>query len=86
MNIKKIWSGIREIVNIRNNISPTITQIMHNRLYHFLEVNNILYSKQFGSRKNNSTMNALINITEKIKESIDKGKYTVLCKVSRLLA
>ena len=50
-------------------------KIMHKRLYHFLEVNNILYSKQFGFRKNNSTMNALINITEKIKESIDKGKY-----------
>ena len=47
---------------------------MHKRLYHFLEVNNVLYSKQFGFRKNNSTMNALINITEKIKESIDKGK------------
>ena len=44
-------------------------KIMHNRLY------NILYSKQFGFRKNNSTMNALIKITEKIKESIDKGKY-----------
>ena len=27
MNIKKIWSGIREIVNIRNNISPIITQL-----------------------------------------------------------
>ena len=27
MNIKKIWSGIREIVNIRNNISPKITQL-----------------------------------------------------------
>ena len=27
MNIKKIWSGIREIVNIQNNISPKITQL-----------------------------------------------------------
>ena len=27
MNIKKIWSGIREIVNIRNNISTKITQL-----------------------------------------------------------
>ena len=26
-------------------------------------------------RKNNSTINALIKITEMIKESIDKGKY-----------
>ena len=27
MNIKKIWSGICEIVNIRNNISTKITQL-----------------------------------------------------------
>ena len=27
MNIKKIWSGIREIVNIRNDISPKIMQL-----------------------------------------------------------
>ena len=50
-------------------------KIMHKRLYNFLEDNNILYKKQFGFRKNNSTMDALIKITEKIKESIDKGKY-----------
>ena len=31
---------------------------------------NILYDKQFGFRKNNSTINA-----EKIKESVDKGKF-----------
>ena len=27
MTIKIIWSGIREIVNIRNNISPKITPL-----------------------------------------------------------
>ena len=27
MNSKKIWSGIHEIVNIRNNISPKMTQL-----------------------------------------------------------
>ena len=27
MNIKKTWSGIREIVNIRNSITPKITQL-----------------------------------------------------------
>ena len=62
-------------ISLLSIFDKIMEKIMHNRLYHFLEVNNILYSKQFGSRKNNSTMNALINITEKIKESIDKGKY-----------
>ena len=30
---------------------------------------------QFGCRKNNSTSYALMEITEHIKESIDKGKF-----------
>ena len=41
----------------------------------FLELHNILYVNQFGFRKNNSTIFALMQITEKIKESTDNGKY-----------
>ena len=48
---------------------------MHKRLYHFLELHNVLFENQFGFRKNNSTSYALIEITENIKESIDKGKF-----------
>ena len=48
---------------------------MHKRLYHFLELHNVLFEKQFGFRKDNSTSYALMEITEKIKESIDKGKF-----------
>ena len=35
----------------------------------------ILFENQFGFRKNNSTSYALMEITEKIKESIDSGKF-----------
>ena len=48
---------------------------MHKRLYSFLDEHNILFKNQFGFRKNNSTSFALIQITEKIKETIDKKKY-----------
>ena len=48
---------------------------MHNRLYEFLQEHNILFRNQFGFRKNNSTSFALIEITEKIKETIDNKKY-----------
>ena len=34
-----------------------------------------MYEKQFGFRKKNSTAHSLIEITEKIKESIDRGLY-----------
>ena len=48
---------------------------MHKRLYNFLEQHNILFENQFGFRKNNSTIYALMEITERIKESIDNGKF-----------
>ena len=63
-----------------NNYSPIsllsifdkiIEKLMHKRL---IALYNILYHKQFGFRKGNSTTNALIQMTEKIKESVDKGK------------
>ena len=49
---------------------------MHKRLYHFLELHNVLFGNQFGFRKNNSTSSALIwKSLKNIKESIDKGKF-----------
>ena len=48
---------------------------MHQRLYDFLISNNILFKNQFGFRKKYSTTHALLDITEKIKDSIDKKKY-----------
>ena len=44
-------------------------------MYDFLENQKILFENQFGFRKNNSTTYALMEITEKIKESIDRGKF-----------
>ena len=50
-------------------------KLMHKRLYNFYEENNILFSNQFGFRKQISTVHALIQITEKIKHSIENGRY-----------
>ena len=62
-------------ISLLSIFDKTIENIMHKRLYHFLEQNNILFENQFGFRKNNSTSYALIEITEKIKESVEKGKF-----------
>ena len=48
---------------------------MHQRLYAFLEEHKILFENQFGFRKGSSTAHSLVEITEKIKESIDNGKF-----------
>ena len=44
---------------------------MHKRLDDFLQEHSILFQNQFGFCKNNSTTFALLEITEKIKETID---------------
>ena len=62
-------------ISLLSIFDKIIEKLMHNRLYSFLEDHNILYKKQFGFRKNNSTTFSLIEITEKIKESIDNGKF-----------
>ena len=51
-----------------------IEKIIHSRLYNFLDTH-ILYENQVGFRKYNSNIYALMQITKKIKESIDKGKF-----------
>ena len=48
---------------------------MHKQLYEFLQEQSILFQNQFGFRKNNSTTFDLLQITEKIKETIDNKKY-----------
>ena len=48
---------------------------MHKRLYDFLAMNNVLHSLQFGFRKKHSTSHTLIGMTEKIRNTIDNGKY-----------
>ena len=62
-------------ISLLSIFDKIIEKLIHIRLYSFLEKHNILYKKQFGFRKNNSTIFSLIEITEKIKESIDGGKY-----------
>ena len=54
-------------ISLLSVFDKIIEKLMHKRLYKFLEENNILYDKQFGFRKNNSTIFSLIEITEKIK-------------------
>ena len=62
-------------ISLLSILDKIMEKLMHKRLYNFMEENDILYHKQFGFRKGNSTINALIQITERIKESIDKGKF-----------
>ena len=55
-------------ISLLSIFDKIIEKLMHKRLYHFLELHNVLFENQFGLRKNNSTSYALMEITEHIKE------------------
>ena len=62
-------------ISILSNLDKILEKIIHKRLYKFLETNNIIYSLQFGFRKNYSTTLALLNLTENIKQELDREKF-----------
>ena len=62
-------------ISLLSIFDKIIEKVMHKRLYNFLEQHNILFHNQFGFRKNKSTSFALLQITERIKETIDDQKY-----------
>ena len=48
---------------------------MYKRLSNFLDINNLIYSLRFGFRPKNLTTNALINLTESIRQTLDEGSF-----------
>ena len=49
---------------------------MYKRLIKFIDKHNILYQQQYGFRKNHSTEMAIIKLTNKIIETIEKSEFT----------
>ena len=48
---------------------------MYKRLPNFLDINNLIYSLQFGFQQKYSTTHALINLTESIRQTLDEGNF-----------
>ena len=48
---------------------------MYNHLYEFLESKNLIYDLQFGFQQKHLTSHALIHLTDKIREQLDKGNF-----------
>ena len=61
-------------ISLLSNISKIFGKVIHARLSVFLSTN-ILYEKQFGFQNQHSANLALIQITEKIKQGCDSGKF-----------
>ena len=55
--------------------SKFFEKAIYTRIYSYLVKNNLIFDKQFGFRSNYSTNHALLSITERIKDLVDKGNY-----------
>ena len=71
---KKDPSNYRPI-SILNTTNKIFEKLLYKRLYKYFSKFNILYDYQYGFRQNHSTTQALIEITDYIKSSIDNKKF-----------
>ena len=62
-------------ISLLSNINKIFEKIMHKRIYGFFEHQGLIYENQFGFRKNHSTTHALIDLTEEIRQTIDKNEF-----------
>ena len=72
-NGAEMFDKLEERVNILSNIENIIEKLMYKRLSNFLDINNLIYSLQFGFSQKYSTTHALINLTESIRQNLDEG-------------
>ena len=71
---KLFCSNYRPIF-LLSNIDKIIEKIMYNRIYKFLDKNNITNSLQFGFWQHYSTFYALLNLTEAIMKALDDNNF-----------
>ena len=56
--------------------SKIFERVMYNRMYNYLEHFSLFQKKQFGFRSKHSTVDALVELTERLRCSKQKDKFT----------
>ena len=64
-------------ISVLSIFSKIFEKIIYNKLIVFIENNNILFEKQFGFRKNNSTCHALLNLVDRISQAFECNKFLI---------
>ena len=71
----KVDYGNYRPISLLSNIEKIIEKLMYKSLSNFLDINNLIYSLQFGFRQKYSTTHKLINLTESIRQTLDEGSF-----------
>ena len=61
-------------ISLLSIFSKIFEKLMHQRLYNFLELHEILFQMQFGFRNGHSTDHAMISLSERIKYTLDSNR------------
>ena len=64
-------------ISILSIFSKIFERIIYDRMYTFIQNNNILYEHQFGFRKGHSTSMALIDLTNEIIDAFQNNSYAM---------
>ena len=73
---KHLFSNYRPI-SILPSFSKIFEKAIQNHLISFLETGNILVNNQYGFRKNHSTYMAILDLYDKISNSIDNNEFAI---------
>ena len=64
-------------ISILNSTNKVFERLLHNQLYPYLEINNLIPSMQYGYRKNLSTCHAVLDFAREIENVVDKGQVAI---------
>ena len=75
-------AGDKSLINYRpisklSFYSKVFEKLMYNKLYNFIETNDILYAHQFGFRRGHSTQQAIISLIDKITKAINTNDIVI---------
>ena len=65
-------------ISLLSTFSKILEKIVYNRLFTYLEANSLLSPHQFGFRPNHSTAHAMTLLLNKISQSINSKKHTLI--------
>lgn len=62
-------------ISLLSNVEKILEKLMYSRMISFINRHRIFFNRQFGFRKSHSTSHALLNIVERIRQSLDEGNF-----------
>ena len=64
-------------ISVLPAISKILEHILYNKVYHYVNKHHLLYNKQFGFQRNNSTDHAILQMVDDVSTAFDRGEFTL---------